>query len=76
MAGSICARTSAIGFGVGLGVERTVAVGTDEALGVEIAVVATAAVVEAVGLTTDPGAASHATHSINTNAATALIVLG
>ena len=67
---------SEIGLGVGLGVAvgRTVALGADDEVG--IAVVATAAVGDAVGVITRPGTASHATHSTSNNAAKALIVLG
>jgi len=69
-------RISEIGFGVGLdvGVGRTMALGTDDAVG--IAVVATAAVGDVVGVITRPGTASQATQNTNTNAARALIVLG
>jgi hypothetical protein len=50
------------------------ALGTDDAVG--IAVVATAAVGDVVGVITRPGTASQATQNTNTNAARALIVLG
>jgi len=72
----IWVRISEIGFGVGLGVGvgRTVGLGANDAVG--IAVVATAAVGDAVGVITRPGTASHATQNTSTNAARALIVLG
>jgi len=50
------------------------ALGTDDAVG--IAVVATAAVGDAVGVITRPGTASHATQNTSTSAAKILIVLG
>jgi len=71
-AGSICARTSAIGLGVGLGVVvgRDVAVAAIDGLGVGDAAAGDERLDE------PPGAASHATTRMSRSAAQALIVLG
>src|SRR5712692_6246697 len=72
-AGSICARTSAIGLAVGPGVVvgRAVAVEAMDALGV-----AAVAPGDDEDANTRPGTASHATITISSSAARALIVLG
>jgi len=77
LAASICASTSAIGFGVGLGVRvgRAVAVGTIEGLGAALAP-SVPTVGGDVYVKTRPGIASHATQRTSSNAANALIVLG
>ena len=82
-AGSICASRSAIGFAVGLGVGRDVAVGATDAVGVAavgVAAVGVAAVAAALGVgecvMTRVGIASHDTSRTASSVARALIVLG
>ena len=72
MAGSICARTSAIGLGVGLGVVAGRAVVVAALVELEVAMTAG----DDDDVNTRPGTASHAAITTNSSAARALIVLG